>query len=83
MVGAGTAVPTSTVTYSDTTGREWKREAVVNGSTRTIEHDYDTAGQLIEYADGTGQSTTTTYDLLGRAVTVNDGKGRKPTPMTP
>lgn len=73
--GTGTAVPTATITYDPATGHEATRSAVVNGSTRTIEHDYDSAGQLSQYVDGTGQSTTTTYDLLGRPLVVDDGKG--------
>jgi RHS repeat-associated protein len=73
--GIGTAVPTSTITYDASTGREATRSAVVNGATRTIEHHYDTAGELSTYVDGTGRSTTTTHDLLGRPLVIDDGKG--------
>jgi RHS repeat-associated protein len=73
--GSGYAVPSTTITYDSATGREATREAVVNGSTRKIEHQYDNVGELSQYKDGTGQLTTTTYDLLGRPLTVNDGKG--------
>jgi len=75
FTGVGTVVPTSTTTYDSATGREATKVAVVNGSTRTIEHHYDSAGQLNQYVDGTGQSSTTTYDLLGRPLVINDGKG--------
>jgi RHS repeat-associated protein len=76
--GIGTAVPTTTITYDSSTGREATREAVVNGTTRKIEHRYDSAGQLSQYVDGTGPvtgSSSMTYDLLGRPLIVDDGKG--------
>jgi RHS repeat-associated protein len=73
--GTGVAIPSTTITYNATTGREATKEATVNGSLRKIERSYDSAGQLSQYKDGIGQQTDTTYDLLGRPVTVNDGKG--------
>jgi RHS repeat-associated protein len=73
--GPGTAVPTTTITYDSATGREATRSAVVNGSTRTIKHFYDSAGQVWKYTDGTDKESTTSYDLFGRPLVVGDGKG--------
>ncbi|HEY4313928.1 MAG TPA: LamG-like jellyroll fold domain-containing protein, partial [Actinomycetes bacterium] len=71
----GTDVPTTTTTYDASTGQVATSSAVVDGTTRTVETDYDDIGQPTRYVDGTGQATTTTFDLLGRPVVTDDGKG--------
>jgi YD repeat-containing protein len=69
--GDGTPLPPRQTTYDPATGRQ----ATTSTADGTVRRTYDALGQLVQYIDADGNTSTTTYDLLGRPVTVDDGKG--------
>lgn len=71
----GTAVPTSTIGYSSTTGRATAATAVDAGVTRRLTTAYDSLGRVTSYTDTDGNTSRITYDLLSRTATSDDGKG--------
>ncbi len=70
-----TALPGVSDKYSAETGALVEQSTVVGESTKAIKGVYNTLGQLTEYTDADGNTTTYTYDEDGRLKTVNDGKG--------
>lgn len=69
--GLGEPVPTTTFTYSPTTGRQVSVSAPGRG---TISRVYDSNGRLQQYTDASGLVTRYAYDLRGRITqTVEDG----------
>ncbi|MEO5875061.1 MAG: hypothetical protein ABIS86_22045, partial [Streptosporangiaceae bacterium] len=67
----GQSVPESTTTYNQSTGLAQSNSA--GGKTITTAHD--SFGRVTSYADGTGNTATTTYTVDSQIATVNDGKG--------
>ncbi|ADB49122.1 YD repeat protein [Conexibacter woesei DSM 14684] len=69
--GQGEPVPTTTFTYSPTTGR---RATVAANGRGTIISTHDSNGRLSQYTDTTGLITRYAYNLRGRMTqTVEDG----------
>jgi RHS repeat-associated protein len=67
----GTAVPTTSIIYGNSTGLATN----TTDGTLTIGRTYNATGQLTTYTDADSNMSTYTYDLLGRPSSVNDGKG--------
>ena len=67
----GTAVPTTTNKYSETTGALLEEST----STKAIKFKYNNLGQLESYTDADGNASTYTYDVDSRTEKASDGKG--------
>ncbi len=71
----GTALPTITNEYSSTTGLLLTEHTTVEATTKTLTNVFNSLGQLTEYTDADGNTSSYTYDIDGRMATENDGKG--------
>jgi RHS repeat-associated protein len=71
----GTALPTVTAEYNETTGALEKESTTAEGKTKTITSTYNTLGELATYTDADEATTSYEYDMDGRIKNVNDGKG--------
>ncbi|MDW8807645.1 sugar-binding protein [Streptomyces scabiei] len=67
--GVGTAVPSGTTGFDDTTGLPVSHTSSTGG---TITKTYDRLGRQMTYTDADGGTTTTRYDALDRPTTVTD-----------
>ena len=67
--GTGQAVPTTTLGYDSTTGRQTTTTSTTAG---TITKAYDTLGRQVSYVDADGGTTTAEYDLLDRPSKITD-----------
>jgi RHS repeat-associated protein len=71
----GTALPTVTDEYNETTGVLEKQSTTTEGKTRTITGVYNSLGELTSYTDADENPATYEYDIDGRPTKENDGKG--------
>lgn len=71
LTSADRTVPTTTTTYSTTTGLATQ----VSNGIQTMTTGYDEWGRLVSQTDGAGNTATTSYDAAGRVASANDGKG--------
>ncbi|MGK5449778.1 DNRLRE domain-containing protein [Streptomyces radiopugnans] len=67
--GTGQTVPTTTIGYDSTTGRQITTSSPTAG---TITMAYDTLGRQVSYTDADGGTTTAEYDILNRPVKITD-----------
>ncbi|MEU9230365.1 RHS repeat-associated core domain-containing protein [Streptomyces massasporeus] len=67
--GTGQAMPTTTLGYDSTTGRQTTTSSTTAG---TITKAYDTLGRQVSYTDADGGTTTAEYDLLDRPAKITD-----------
>jgi RHS repeat-associated protein len=73
----GKALPKVTDKYSETTGQLTEQSTTAGSETKTITSKYNKLGQLLQYTDADGNTTTYEYEPEndGRLTHVNDGKG--------
>jgi RHS repeat-associated protein len=71
----GSAIPTVTDEYNESTGAVEKLSATVEGKLETITSTLNKVGELESYTDADGNTATFTYDLDGRPEKASDGKG--------
>ncbi|MGA8364075.1 MAG: RHS repeat-associated core domain-containing protein [Solirubrobacteraceae bacterium] len=71
----GTALPTVTNYYSESSGLLAEQSAIIEGKEQTLRHVYNVLGQLTSYKDADATTSTFEYDIDGRVTKVNDGKG--------
>jgi RHS repeat-associated protein len=71
----GTALPTVTDEYNETTGALEKQSTTSEGKTKTVISVYNSLGELTSYTDADENTSTYEYDIDGRTTKVNDGKG--------
>ncbi len=71
----GTALPTVNDEYSSETGTLIKQSTGSGAEEASIKSTYNTLGQLTEYTDANGNTSTYKYDVDGRSSEASDGKG--------
>jgi RHS repeat-associated protein len=71
----GTALPTVTDEYDETTGALEKQSTTTEGKTKTVTTALNKLGETTSYTDADENTTTYEYDIDGRTTKTNDGKG--------
>lgn len=71
----GVALPEVTYSYDPTTGLPTGASTGASPTGQSITESYNNLGQVSEYIDGNGQSTTTSYDADGNPITVANSAG--------
>ncbi len=72
-----TSLPTVTDTYNTTNGTLQKQSTTVKEVTKTITSKYNARGELEEYTDADGNTTTYTYSNDGQITATKDAKGEQ------
>jgi RHS repeat-associated protein len=78
--GDATQVPKVENVYSTTTGLQTGRQIVCpvgepSCDKQAITTTFDGLGQIVNYQDADGNTSSATYDVDGRVTSINDGKG--------
>jgi RHS repeat-associated protein len=73
--GDNTALPAVTVSYDPTTGQVATKTTGSGSTAQTLTSKYDAVGQLSNYTDATGNTTTTGYDIDSRPTRQADVMG--------
>lgn len=71
----GTALPAVKYEYNPASGALETQSTESEGKTKTITSVYNKLGQLTEYTDADGNTSTYEYEIDGRIRKTNDGKG--------
>jgi RHS repeat-associated protein len=71
----GTGLPAVKYAYNTTTGALETQSTESESKAKTITNTYNKLGQLTEYTDADGNTSTYEYEIDGRIKKTNDGKG--------